>query len=79
MSQWTDAAENGQNIAWARSAYDAMAPFTGSGRYVNYLGDVEEGDALAGAFGANYARLRQVKKRYDPSNLFHLNQNIPPA
>ncbi|PKB80182.1 MAG: hypothetical protein BZY88_09480 [SAR202 cluster bacterium Io17-Chloro-G9] len=79
ISEWTNPSENDQNIAWAREAYDAMAPFTGSGRYVNYLGDVEEEDALAGAFGPNYARLRQVKKQYDPSNLFHLNQNIPPA
>ena len=79
VSQWTNSSENDQNIAWARRAYDAMAPFTGSGRYVNYLGDVEDEDAMAGAFGPNYARLRQVKKQYDPSNLFHLNQNILPA
>lgn len=79
ISEWTDPAENDQNIAWARTAYDAMAPFTGGGRYVNYLGDEEAEGALAGAFGPNYARLRQVKRQYDPDNLFHLNQNIPPA
>jgi FAD/FMN-containing dehydrogenase len=79
ISEWTEPAENDQNIAWARAAYDSMAPFTGGGRYVNYLGDEEGEGALEGAFGPNYTRLRQVKRQYDPANLFHQNQNIPPA
>lgn len=55
-----------------------MAPFAASGRYVNYLGDDEPGDAVPAAYGPNYPRLRQLKTRYDPSNFFRMNQNIRP-
>ena len=53
-------------------------PFVGSGRYVNYLGDDEEGDSVAAAYGRNYQRLRELKAKYDPENFFHMNQNIRP-
>ena len=56
-----------------------MAPFAASGRYVNYLGDDEPGDAVPAAYGPNYPRLRQLKTRYDPSNFFRMNQNIRPS
>jgi FAD/FMN-containing dehydrogenase len=49
------------------------------GRYVNYLADDEAGDPAAAAYGANYPRLQQIKAKYDPSNFFHINQNIRPA
>ncbi len=55
-----------------------MAPFRAGSRYVNYLNDDEEGEPAAAAYGPNYARLRELKTRYDPMNLFHLNQNIRP-
>jgi len=45
---------------------------------VNFMTE-EEGDRVAAAYGANYARLVKVKKQYDPDNLFHLNQNIKPS
>ena len=80
VSEWTDPAESAVNIAWARETYAAMQPYAASGRYVNYLGGEEEGeDPVATAYGANYARLRTVKAKYDPANLFHMNQNIKPA
>jgi FAD/FMN-containing dehydrogenase len=44
----------------------------------NYLGDDEEGESLAAAYGPNYRRLQELKARYDPSNFFHMNQNIRP-
>ena len=79
-AQWFDPAQSDACIAWARKTYDAMRPFMSSGRYVNYLGDDEGADdAVAASYGPNYARLRQVKKRYDPENLLRVNQNIPPA
>ena len=53
-----------------------MGRFFGSGRYVNYLGDDEPGDPAAAAYGPNYRRLQEIKRRYDPHNLFHINQNI---
>ena len=79
VAQWLDPAQSDECIAWAKQAYQAMQPFMDDGRYVNYLGDDETGDAVPHAFGANYDRLRQVKAMYDAENVFHLNQNIPPG
>src|SRR5262245_164103 len=79
ISEWMDPADNERCTAWARDTYSAMKPFMGSGRYVNYLGDEEPGDPVAAAYGPNYARLRELKKKYDPENFFHGNQNIRPA
>jgi FAD/FMN-containing dehydrogenase len=79
VSEWLDSADNAQNIAWARESYDAMRPSFSAGRYVNYLGDDDGEDAVAAAYGPNYQRLRALKAKYDPANLFHLNQNIRPA
>jgi FAD/FMN-containing dehydrogenase len=78
VSEWLDPADNAQNIAWARESYDAMRPSFAAGRYVNYLGDDDGEDAVAAAYGPNYQRLRALKAKYDPANLFHLNQNIEP-
>ena len=78
VSEWLDPADNARNIAWARESYDLMLPYFSRGRYVNYLGEDEGEDAVAAAYGPNYQRLRILKAKYDPTNLFHLNQNIPP-
>ena len=78
LAQWLDPAENARCIAWARESYDAMKPFMAKGRYVNYLGDDEATDQVAAAYGPNYARLSEIKRKYDPGNVFHLNQNIRP-
>ena len=79
VSEWLDPADNARNIAWARESYDLMLPYFSRGRYVNYLGEDEGEDAVAAAYGPNYQRLRTLKAKYDPTNLFHLNQNIRPA
>jgi FAD/FMN-containing dehydrogenase len=79
VSEWLDPADNARNIAWARESYDVMRPCFAAGRYVNYLGDDDGEDAVAAAYGPNYQRLRTLKTKYDPTNLFHLNQNIRPA
>jgi FAD/FMN-containing dehydrogenase len=57
-----------------------MSKHFASGRYANYLNAEEVGarDTLAAAFGPNWTRLRELKRRYDPDNVFHLNQNISP-
>jgi FAD/FMN-containing dehydrogenase len=78
VSEWVEPADNARNIAWARESYDAMRPYFASGRYVNYLGDDEGDDAVEAAYGHNYRRLRTLKRKYDPTNLFRLNQNIRP-
>ena len=79
LTQWMNPADTDRCIAWTRESYAAMAPFVGAGRYVNYLDGDEAGDPVAEAYGPNYARLRQVKAKYDPTNFFHMNQNIRPA
>jgi FAD/FMN-containing dehydrogenase len=80
VSEWLDASATAPNVAWARDAYGAMATHFASGRYVNYLNadEVTDADAVAAAFGPNSKRLREVKRQYDPDNVFHLNQNIKP-
>lgn len=78
LSEWMDPSQNEACIAWARDAYAALQPFTGAGRYVNYLGD-DDRDAVAAAYGPNYQRLQQLKAKYDPGNVFRRNQNILPT
>ncbi len=80
VGEWADPAASAANIAWVRETYAAMAPHFGSGRYVNYLNaeEVGEQNAVAAAFGPNWKRLGDVKRRYDAGNVFHLNQNIKP-
>ena len=75
---WTDAADTAANIAWSRDTFAAMKPHFGSGRWLNYLGDDQGDAAISAAYGPNYDRLREVKRRYDPDNVFHLNHNVTP-
>ena len=75
-SVWTDTADNEANIAWTRETFAALRPHFGSGRWLNYLGDDQADGAIRAAYGRNYDRLPEVKRRYDPDNVFHLNHNI---
>jgi FAD/FMN-containing dehydrogenase len=68
-----------ENIAWTRATYAAMEPHFAAKRYVNYLDDDERADAVRASYGPNYARLAEVKRVYDPDNVFRLNQNVQPA
>jgi FAD/FMN-containing dehydrogenase len=77
-SVWTDPADNEPNIAWSRETFAAMRPHSANGRWLNYLGDDQAEEAIRAAYGANYDRLVEVKRRYDPDNVFHLNHNIAP-
>jgi len=76
FSEWTDRAATDENIAWARETYAAMKPYRTELRYVNYLDEEDAGEAVRAAYGPNYDRLVEVKRRYDPDNVFHLNHNI---
>jgi FAD/FMN-containing dehydrogenase len=80
VGEWMDASASAINVAWTRDAYTGMAPHFASGRYANYLNAEEVGEtsAVEAAFGPNWKRLREIKRRYDPDNVFHLNQNIKP-
>jgi FAD/FMN-containing dehydrogenase len=63
--------------AWAKEYWTALHPYSAGGAYVNFM--MEEGeDRVRATYGKNYARLAKIKKRYDPSNLFRVNQNIKP-
>ncbi len=77
-SVWTDPARTDENIAWTRETFAALRPHLGTGRWLNYLGDDQADDAIRAAYGPNFDRLREVKRRYDPDNVFHLNHNIVP-
>ena len=63
-------------MAWTRDFFAAVQPF-GAGDYVNYLGD-DEADRVGEAYGGNMARLVEIKRRWDPDNLFRVNHNIAP-
>jgi FAD/FMN-containing dehydrogenase len=77
--QWLDAADDVAGKAWCADAYRALQPEFGSQRYMNYMNDDDSGDAvLKSVYGPNLPRLRDVKAKYDPDNIFHVNVNIPP-
>jgi FAD/FMN-containing dehydrogenase len=78
ISQWPDAAADERNVSWTREFFDAMRPHVESGVYVNNLGDEGE-ERIRAAYGPNYDRLARLKRKYDPTNFFRLNQNIRPA
>ncbi len=78
MSLWPDPGDSERNVSWTRELYDALKPFTRPGIYVNYLGQEGE-DRVKEAYGNKYPRLVALKNKYDPTNFFHFNQNIPPT
>ena len=78
LSQWADRSDSEENIRWTRAFFEAMQPFFESGVYVNNLGEEGE-DRIKEAYGAHYKRLVALKDKYDPTNLFRLNQNIRPT
>jgi FAD/FMN-containing dehydrogenase len=78
-SAWSDAKDSERNIAWTRELLDALRPYRAPGAYVNYLGGDEGTAGLQAAYGTKLGRLAAIKAKYDPTNLFRLNQNIAPA
>jgi FAD/FMN-containing dehydrogenase len=77
-TRWQDKAQDQACIAWARHLFKATAPFASDSVYVNFMPD-DEDDRVEKAYGTNYRRLAEIKRRYDPANLFRMNQNIRPA
>ncbi len=73
-----DPAKAGAIKTWARAYWEAVHPYNLGGAYVNFM--MEEGDArIRATYGDNYDRLAAIKKKYDPTNFFRVNQNIKPA
>jgi FAD/FMN-containing dehydrogenase len=76
---WLDPAQDEQNTAWVKSASDAMEPYATGSRYVNFLADEGEAGVASAYESEALTRLQGLKAKYDPTNVFHLNQNIKPA
>jgi FAD/FMN-containing dehydrogenase len=74
---WPDPTQNKANTKWVRDYSDAIAPYSEAGGYINFMADDDQGRVREN-YGANYERLLSIKRKYDPGNLFHLNQNIKP-
>ncbi len=77
ISQWLDPADDEKNIAWTRSFWKEIEPFT-NGVYINHL-DSDDDPRVANAYGPNFEKLKTIKKKYDPDNFFRMNNNIKPA
>jgi FAD/FMN-containing dehydrogenase len=79
IARWADPEQSAAHIAWVRGLSDAVRPHT-QGVYVNYLALEEQADRIRAAYGEEkYTRLVELKDRYDPTNRFCFNQNIPPS
>jgi FAD/FMN-containing dehydrogenase len=77
-TRWEDAGDDARCIAWAREFYDATAGYATGGVYMNFVSEAEDAAQVKAAYGANYDKLRQVKAKYDPGNVFRANLNIRP-
>jgi len=78
LGQWADPADNATMVAWTRTTFEALRPHMEEQSYVNDL-SADDGDLIRWAYRSNWARLVDVKRQYDPRNIFHLNQNISPS
>jgi FAD/FMN-containing dehydrogenase len=74
---WRDRADNERNVRWVRRYYEALSPHSEPGGYVNFMGP-EDQDRAPVNYRQNYDRLRRIKARYDPTNLFRVNHNVTP-
>jgi hypothetical protein len=77
-SLWREASQSDRNIGWTRRLWDAIRT-PSDAVYVNYLSQDEGDQRMRAAYGSNYDRLVALKNRYDPRNLFRVNQNIKPT
>jgi FAD/FMN-containing dehydrogenase len=77
ISMWMSPAESDIHVQWADDLWQSMQPFWTGGVYSNFLGD-EGRERVRAAYGDNYDRLAALKSKYDPTNFFHVNQNIEP-
>ena len=74
---WPDPSQNEANTKWVRDYYDAFAPHSEAGGYINFMAGDDQ-DRIKANYKGNYDRLVEIKRKFDPDNLFHLNQNIKP-
>lgn len=79
LANWVNPEDTEKNVKWAREFYQGMQPYLAGTSFPNLMGQEEIADRAREAYGTNYARLAEIKKRYDPDNLFRLNLNVKPA
>ncbi len=78
-TRWRESSQDAECIKWTRELFDAATPFATGGVYVNFMPEDETQRVQVGAYGPNYDRLAKLKAKFDPTNLFRMNQNIKPA
>ena len=78
IAQWTDPAADEANIRWTRESWHAAQPFVSQAVYANHMTADESEERVRAAYGSKYERLAGLKAKYDPTNLFRMNHNIPP-
>ena len=78
IANWASPADNEGNKQWARSLFAAVQPQVSKAAYVNFLDQDEGADRIRAAYGDNYEKLVALKRKYDPTNFFKMNQNIRP-
>lgn len=78
-SVWMDPSRTDANVRWTREVFAALEPYFASRRYLNYMSEDDLGQAAGAAYGPNFDRVAQLKRKYDPENVFHLNVNVQPA
>jgi hypothetical protein len=78
LGEWADPSTSAVNMRWVREVASKTEPFATGGVYVNFLGEDGE-EQVKAAYGSHFQRLVALKRKYDPSNFFHLNQNIKPT
>jgi FAD/FMN-containing dehydrogenase len=77
-TRWREPGDKEGSVRWTRELFAAAAPYATGGVYVNFMPE-DEAERVSGAYGANYGRLAALKAKYDPGNLFRMNQNVRPA
>jgi FAD/FMN-containing dehydrogenase len=79
IGQWTDGTQSSTHIAWLRGVWARLEPHLKGSVYVNHVAADDLPEKVRSSFGENYSRLRALKAKFDPTNLFRINANIPPA
>jgi len=77
-ARWEEAADDSKCVGWARDFFDATAPYSTGGVYVNFVSDAADAARVQAAYGSSYPRLRELKAKYDPNNVFRTNLNVRP-
>jgi FAD/FMN-containing dehydrogenase len=79
QSTWTDPADAESHLGWTQAGWDAVSPFSDGRTYPNFLSGEDPASRVADSYGTRKtARLAELKREFDPANLFHLNKNIEP-